>query len=68
MASEGGRVPRVVEAFGQGRAVAGGVVDHGQRGERDDRDSRVDAEHGDEHEVDRAGHVVAGVLGLLGHV
>ena len=41
---------------------------HGQGRQRDDRDPGEDAEHGDQHEVDRLGDVVVGVLGLLGHV
>ncbi len=48
--------------------VVAAVVHHRQRGQRDDRDAGVHAEHGDQHEVDGLGYVVAGVLGLLGHV
>ena len=39
-----------------------------QRDERDDRDPGEDAEHRDQHEVDRLRHVVARVARLLGHV
>ena len=49
-------------------AERGGAVDDGQRGERDDRDARIDAEDREEHHVDRLGHVAPGVLRLLGHV
>ena len=57
-----------MEGFFELGRVADAVVHDRQRRERDDRDARVHAEHGDQHEVDRLRHVVAGVLGLLGHV
>jgi len=43
-------------------------MDHRQCRQRDHGNAGVDAEHGDQHEVDGLGDVVAGVLGLLGHV
>ena len=50
------------------RGVVAAVVHHGQGDERDDRDPGEDPEHGDQHVVDRAGHVVVRVARLLGHV
>ncbi len=51
-----------------GRVVAARVLGDGQRREGDDRDAGVEAEHGDEDEVDRLRHLLAGIMGLLGHV
>ena len=50
------------------RGVVAAVVHHGQGDQRDDRDPGEDPEHGDQHVVDRAGHVVVRVARLLGHV
>ena len=48
--------------------MTGGVLVHGQGGEGDHRDPGVDPEHRDQHQVDRFGHLLARIAGLLGHV
>ena len=51
----------------RGVAAVGESV-HRQRGERDQRQRRVDGEHGHDHRPDRAGDRPRLVAGLLGHV